>query len=86
MKNILILGLFFFMSLSLFAQTTGLSYQAVIIGPDIQELPGVDAPGNILPNATVAVRFTIIDSNNSSEYQEVQTKRPAAFFHFNFIA
>ncbi len=85
MKNILILGLFFFMSLSLFAQTTGLSYQAVIIGPDIQELPGVDAPGNILPNATVAVRFTIIDSNNSSEYQEVQTTSTDQYGRINLL-
>ena len=43
MKKVLTLTLFLFASLLLFAQTEGISYQAVIVGPDGQEIPGVDA-------------------------------------------
>ncbi|MEW7290839.1 hypothetical protein [Aquimarina sp. 2304DJ70-9] len=82
MKN-LILTLFFLASIHLSAQTDGISYQAVIIGPDNQELPGVDAEGNILPNATVSIRFTIIDSNNGMEYQEVQTTNTDQYGRIN---
>ncbi len=82
MKN-LILTLFFLASIHLSAQTDGISYQAVIIGPDNQELPGVDAEGNILPNATVSIRFTIIDANNGMEYQEVQTTNTDQYGRIN---
>ncbi|GAA4277080.1 hypothetical protein [Aquimarina mytili] len=82
MKNI-ILTLFFLASIHLIAQTDGISYQAVIIGPDNQELPGVDAEGNILPNATVSIRFTIIDANNGIEYQEIQTTNTDQYGRIN---
>ncbi|RMB58049.1 hypothetical protein EAX61_10550 [Dokdonia sinensis] len=67
------------------AQTDGLSYQALIIDPNPQELPGADATGNILPNAPVAVRFTLIDENGSTEYQEVQQTTTDEFGMINLI-
>ena len=72
MQKLIQITLFLFLSMQVFSQTDGISYQAVIIGPDNQELPGVDAQGNILPNATIAMRFTIFDSNNQIEFQEEQ--------------
>ena len=54
------------------SQTDGITYQAVIISPDALELPGVDSENNYLPNTTIAVRFTIYDSGNQLEFQEVQ--------------
>ena len=84
MKN-LILALFVLASLNLVAQTNGISYQAVIVGPDNQELPGVDAEGNILPNATIAIRFTILDANNIAEYQEVQTTNTDQYGRINLL-
>jgi hypothetical protein len=81
----LVLTLFLLASLHLIAQTDGISYQAVIIGPDNQELPGVDAEGNILPNATVAIRFTIFDANNQVEYQEVQTTNTDQYGRINLL-
>ncbi len=70
MKKVLLIILIL-ASIKAFTQTDGISYQAVIIGPDNQELPGVDAEGNILPEATIALRFSIIDANNQLEYQEI---------------
>ncbi|MEH6538093.1 MAG: hypothetical protein V7719_16955 [Psychroserpens sp.] len=84
MKKVLI-ALFIFVSLQLTAQTDGISYQAVIIGPDNQELPGVDAEGNILPNATIAIRFTILDESNQVEYQEVQTTNTDQYGRINLL-
>ena len=85
MKNTLSYLLFFFITGILFAQTDGISYQAVIIGPDKQELPGVDAEGNIFPDAAIAVRFTILDETNNVEYQEVQTTNTDAFGRINLL-
>ncbi len=82
MKNIIRI-LFFLASIHLLAQTDGISYQAVIIGPNNQELPGVDAEGNILPNATVSIRFTIMDANNGMEYQEIQTTNTDQYGRIN---
>jgi hypothetical protein len=84
MKKVLLIILIL-ISMQAFAQTDGLTYQAIIIGPDTQELPGVDAQNNILPNARVAIRFTIIDANNSVEYQEVQTTNTDQYGRINLL-
>lgn len=85
MKKIFFILLFCLAVIKLSAQTDGISYQAVIIGPDGQELPGMDAQGNILPGATIAIRFTILDANNSVEYQEVQTANTDQYGRLNLI-
>lgn len=85
MKKILSLGLLFLLALQTFAQTDGISYQAVIIGPDVLELPGVDSQGNYLPSTTVDIRFTIFDSGNQIEFQEVQTTTTDEFGRINLI-
>lgn len=68
-KNILLFG-FILLSFILKAQTDGISYQAVIIDNNPQEIPGVDIPSNNLPNASLKVQFSIIDDSGSTEYQE----------------
>lgn len=85
MKRIFTLTLFLFISLNVLAQTDGISYQAVIIGPDALELPGVDSENNYLPSATVSIRFTIFDSGNQVEFQEVQTTTTDEFGRINLI-
>lgn len=85
MKHILTFGLFLFLTLKSFAQTDGISYQAVIIAPDVLELPGVNSEGNYLPNATVIVRFIIFDSGNQIEFQEDQTATTDDFGRINLI-
>ena len=72
MKRIVLITLLIFTNWGLIAQTDGLSYQAVIMNPNTQEIPGADVSGNILPNTKVSIRFTILDANNAKEYQEVQ--------------
>ncbi|MBN4070782.1 hypothetical protein JYT76_03795 [Olleya sp. AH-315-F22] len=83
MKN-LILTLFLLVNINLVAQTDGISYQAVIIGPDNQELPGVDAEGNILPNTTISIRFTIL-LEQIAEYQEEQTTNTDQYGRINLL-
>tara|TARA_R110002072_G_scaffold7503_2_gene40790 strand:+ start:579739 stop:583038 length:3300 start_codon:yes stop_codon:yes gene_type:complete len=72
MKKLLLFCFTIILSLTAVAQTDGLSYQAIIINPEPQELPGVDAENTILVNTEVAFRFTIIDANGAIEYQEIQ--------------
>jgi hypothetical protein len=69
----------------MFAQTDGITYQAVIISPDALELPGVDSEGNYLPNTTIAIRFTIYDSGNQIEFQEVQITDTDEFGRINLL-
>jgi hypothetical protein len=85
MKKLYLLTLFLYGCLHLFAQTDGISYQAVIINPQGQELPGVDAQGNILPGTEIAIRFTIIDANNIDEYQEIQYTYTDAYGMVNLL-
>ncbi|MBO6880713.1 hypothetical protein [Winogradskyella sp.] len=85
MKKILTLTFFMCSMFYAMAQTDGITYQAVIIGPDDLELPGVDSEGNYLPNTTIAVRFTIYDSTNQIEFQEVQITETDDFGRINLL-
>lgn len=72
MKKYLVLSAIICLCLNLYAQTEGLSYQAVIINPNSQELPGVNARDNVLPDTDISIRFTIFNAVNKEEFQEVQ--------------
>lgn len=85
MKKILSLAFFICLLTQAFAQTDGITYQAVIISPDALELPGVDSEGNYLPNTTIAIRFTIYDSGNQVEFQEVQITDTDEFGRINLL-
>lgn len=52
------------------AQNSGITYQAVIYGPNGQQLPGTNNQQYILANKTICLRFSIIDNQNQTEYQE----------------
>lgn len=67
------------------AQTDGLNYQAVIIDPDPEEIPGIDVTGNILPNKEINVRFTISGSAGITEYQEVHTTKTDEYGMINLV-
>jgi hypothetical protein len=69
---------------TVFAQTDGLSYQAVILNPNVQEIPGADISGSILPNAPVALRFTIT-GDAGEEYQEVHNTTTDAYGMVNLV-
>jgi len=85
MKYFLLPLFFLIASLPALAQTDGISYQAVIIDPIPKEIPGVDIEGNILPNASIMVRFTILDQNNQETYQEIQTTETDEYGMINVI-
>ena len=70
MKRLLFLLLFLVSVLQGFSQTVGISYQGVILNPDPQELPGLDAQGNILANSIVSIQFTVVNESGIQEYQE----------------
>ena len=55
---------------TLFSQSGGITYQAVIYNPQGEQLPGVDNPYAPLINTEVCLRFNIIDHNGTIEYQE----------------
>ena len=75
MKNLYSLFVVLFLTTVINAQTDAISYQAVILNPKTQELPGFDAESNILPNTNISMRFTIINNNGSIDYQETQQPR-----------
>jgi hypothetical protein len=70
MKRLLFLLLFLVSVLQGFSQTVGISYQGVILNPDPQELPGLDAQGNILANSAVSIQFIVVNESGIQEYQE----------------
>ncbi len=85
MKKLIFFNLLFFLILQLFGQTQGISYQAVIIDENPQEVPGVDITDNILPNQSIMVRFTILDAAGTIEYQEEHTSSTDAYGMINLI-
>ncbi|MCF6307836.1 MAG: hypothetical protein L3J09_07755 [Flavobacteriaceae bacterium] len=85
MKNLYILIALLFISAATFAQTDGISYQAVILNPNAQELPGVDASSTILPNTAISIRFTITNDTGSVDYQETQSTITDSFGMINLF-
>ena len=61
------------------------SYQAVIIDPNPEEIPGFDISGNILPNKEIHVRFTISNSSGNYEYQEIHTTTTDEYGMINLV-
>ena len=68
-----------------YSQTDGITYQAIIIDPDVQEIPGADISGNFLPNVDLQVRFTILDENDSIEFREVHSTSTDRYGMINLI-
>ena len=60
-------------SLSAYPQRTGISYQALIINPDGEQLPGFNNQNAPLVNTAICLEFIIVDHNNSIEYSEYQS-------------
>ena len=73
MKKLLLIVMFMTTLFQGFSQTKGISYQAVILSPTPQEIPGVDAQRNILANSAIAIQFTIVDASGSEVFQEYHT-------------
>ena len=59
--------------LSAYSQRNGISYQALIINPDGEQLPGFNNQNAPLVNTAICLEFILIDHNNSIEYSEYQS-------------
>ena len=73
MKNkVSLLLMFFMLSNFLFAQENrnGISYQALILDTNVEELPGVNNVQSPLVNTQICLAFTILDALGNEEYKE----------------
>lgn len=82
MKKLILLVILFSCQF-IYAQTDGLSYQAVILDPNAQEIPGSDITTNVLINAPLEVKFKITTEGGSMIYEEVQSTTTDAFGMIN---
>ena len=83
MKKIYLLTLLLF---SLFSKAqNGITYQAVILNPKGEELPGADNSRSPLVNQTISLRFNIVVSGNQLEYQETIVTNTDEFGMVNLI-
>ena len=69
MKKITLL-LLLFVSTAFYAQSTGISYQAIIYNPNGEVIPGYNNTNAPLANKNICLQFTIVDSASLTEYQE----------------
>jgi surfactin synthase thioesterase subunit len=73
MKKIVV-TLLLFMSFIGYSQTNGITYQAVIVNPSGEQLPGVNNTNAPFANKNICLKFSIVDNNSQLEYIEtVQT-------------
>ena len=83
MKKIYLLALLF---LALFSNAqNGITYQAVILNPKGEELPGADNSRSPLVNQTICLQFKIIKPVSIVEYQETQVTSTDEFGMVNVI-
>jgi hypothetical protein len=83
MKKLFLFALGLFMITKLFGQSQGINYQAVIIDMHPQEVPGPDVSENILPNHTIIIRFSVLNSAGTIDYQEEQETTTDAYGMIN---
>ena len=69
MKKITLL-LLLFVSTAFYAQTSGITYQAIIYNPNGEVIPGNNNNNSPLANKNICLQFTIIDSASLIEYKE----------------
>ena len=84
MKKIYLTLLSFFIAIVTMAQTPGFSYQAVILNPDVQSLPGNDIEQGLLSESDISIRFTI-ENELGIEYKETHFTKTDAYGMINLI-
>ena len=88
MKNIISLLFILFVSANfLFAQQSrnGISYQALILDSNVEELPGVNNVQSPLVNTQICLAFTILDAFGNEEYREYVVTTTDSFGMVNEI-
>jgi hypothetical protein len=84
MKNPYLIILFFVAAIG-FSQSHGISYQAVLLNPKGEELPGQNNSYSPLLNKNVCLRFEIRNATNQLEYQETINTKTDAFGMVNLV-
>ncbi|WP_188050681.1 hypothetical protein [Flavobacterium sp. GP15] len=69
MKKIYLI-LVFIVSTIAHSQTNGISYQALILNPNAQKMPGINPANTALVNQSVCLQFSIEDEAQQLEYKE----------------
>ena len=72
-------------SLSLYSQRTGISYQALILDPNGEQLPGYNNENAPLTNTAICLEFIIRDDRNVIEYSEYQSVTTDKYGMVNLI-
>ena len=68
-----------------YAQTPGISFQAVILNPKNLQLPGYDLQNSPLTNTLIAVEFTITDQNQTPIFKERHNTTTDRFGMINLL-
>ena len=63
----------------------GISYQALILNPTGEPLPGKDNDNTPLDNTDICLKFYIINSSGNYEYSELQTVKTDAYGMVNLV-
>jgi hypothetical protein len=84
MKKITLLFLLFVSSI-LYSQTNGITYQALLLDPAGEKVPGVNNANAPLANKDICLRFTIVDAAFKTEYQETITIKTDEFGMVNTL-
>ena len=81
-----IITLLVLLTTSLFyAQSNGITYQAVIYNPTGEILPGNNNSNAVLANTSICLRFSIKDAATNLEYQETQSVKTDEFGMVNLV-
>ncbi|WP_370095573.1 hypothetical protein [Winogradskyella sp.] len=81
----LLLFTFLLSALSFSQDRNGISYQALIINPNVEQLPGQDNDHSPLTNTDICLQFHIINSSGNYEYSESQSVTTDAYGMVNLV-
>ncbi len=81
----LLLFTFLLSALSFGQDRNGISYQALIINPNVEQLPGQDNDHSPLTNTDICLQFHIINSSGNYEYSESQSVTTDSYGMINLV-
>lgn len=81
----LLLFTFLLSALSFGQDRNGISYQALIINPNVEQLPGQDNDHSPLTNTDICLQFHVINSSGNYEYSESQSVTTDAYGMVNLV-
>jgi hypothetical protein len=84
MKTQVVFAMLLLLAMDGFSQIQGMSYQAVIVDPERQNL-GTSTEAVSLANRTITIQFTILSESGQIEYQEYQLTRTDRFGMINLV-